>query len=97
MLGEFEIKSKQIKISGTNLQGYQRADFADARNATSTPLPQEILPLLPTLPNWPTTTNLVGSVGSVGPTREGDDDIEPGSFEPEDHPDIPDSLDRRGQ
>ena len=81
MLGEFEMKSKQVKISGQNLQGYRRACFIDAWNRYT---PHLLVALNPTNPTDLSNKNKkVGAVGSVGFLGRDADGFEPGAYEPD--------------
>ena len=79
MLGEFDIKSRQVKISGTNLQGYRRDAFMDAWKRYAPHL--LVAPTSPTNPtNLSNKNKKVGAVVAVGFPEGEDDDREPGAI-----------------
>ncbi len=80
MLRPYRIKSAQVKISGTNHQGYHRSDYELAWKSY---LPGGD-PTAPTAPtNLMNKNKKVGLVGSVGSGEGKTPTWEPGAFEPD--------------
>ena len=82
-LKPYGIKSKQVKVSGTNGRGYRLEDFHDAWKRYADPVCPGSVTTVTTVTELSNKDKKVTPVTPVTPGTEDEDNPEPGAFEPD--------------